>query len=182
MPGDLEQLIDTLRRTSWSSRTLETDKALRSRLRRIDIHQVVRLSEPARAEGGTAAVIALYRAWIDVQEGQSPHAFIAWFNLGAELSALGDAAGSELCWRNALVLKSDFYQAAVNLGLGLEARGDTPATICNQRAKIANSIRVSFAQSLDGGESGLAARQFGGDKSKHDCQHDAGDYRALQSI
>lgn len=124
MPGELEQLIETLRRASWSSRTLETDKGLRSRLRKIDIHQVVRLSEPARAEGGTAAVIALYRAWIDVQEGQWPHAFIAWFNLGAELSALGDAAGSELCWRNALVLKSDFYQAAVNLGLGLEARGD----------------------------------------------------------
>jgi len=123
MSGDLGVLIEQLRRKAWSSATLSSDKGIRDRLRRLDIHELVRLTEPARAEVGPVATVAIYRAWIDLQEGRSPHAFIAWFNLGAELSAAGDTAGAELCWRNALAIKADFYQAAVNLGLSLEARG-----------------------------------------------------------
>lgn len=123
MPGQLEQLVDQLRRMAWSPKTIGTNAEVRDQLRKLEVQEIVRLTEPAKAEGGAAAVVALYRAWLGLQDGRSPHAFVGWFNLGAELSAVGDVAGAETCFRNAVALKPDFYQAAVNLGLNLEARG-----------------------------------------------------------
>lgn len=124
MAADVDGVLETLRRKSWSRPAIASDNGIRSKIRRFDIGDIVRLTEFAKAEAGPAASIDLYRAWIDLQEGRSPHAFVAWFNLGTELSALKESSAAQLCFRNALALKPDFYQAAINLGLNLEANGN----------------------------------------------------------
>ena len=129
MAPNLEQLVGLLRRKTWAPEVFAKDAGLRRGLQSLQIHDVVRLSELARTEGGPGSVIALYRAWIDLGGTNAQHTFIAWFNLGAELSSIGETAAAELCWRNALAIKQDFYQAAVNLGLSLETRGETAAAL-----------------------------------------------------
>ncbi|MEO3474645.1 glycosyl transferase family 1 [Roseomonas sp. CAU 1739] len=66
--------------------------------------------------------VAAYRAWLAANPA-SPQRFAAWFNLGALLGATGDRAASMIAYRQALALKPDLHQAAVNLGLALEAEG-----------------------------------------------------------
>ena len=50
--------------------------------------------------------------------------YAGWFNLGVELSSGGDGDNAILAYKNALVLQADCFQAAVNLGLQYEAKGD----------------------------------------------------------
>ncbi len=66
--------------------------------------------------------IAAYRAWLAANPA-SPQRFAAWFNLGALLGNAGDRAAAMIAYRQALTLKPDLHQAAVNLGLMLEADG-----------------------------------------------------------
>lgn len=66
--------------------------------------------------------IAAYRGWLAANP-TSPQRFAAWFNLGALLSSAGDRATAMIAYRQALALKPDLHQAAVNLGLALEADG-----------------------------------------------------------
>jgi len=66
--------------------------------------------------------VAAYRAWLAANPA-SPQRFAAWFNLGALLGQTGDRAAAMIAYRQALALKPDLHQAAVNLGLMLEAEG-----------------------------------------------------------
>jgi predicted O-linked N-acetylglucosamine transferase (SPINDLY family) len=66
--------------------------------------------------------VAAYRAWLAANPG-SPQRFAAWFNLGALLGSAGNRAGAMIAYRQTLALKPDLHQAAVNLGLALEADG-----------------------------------------------------------
>ncbi|MBR0672500.1 acetylglucosamine transferase [Roseomonas soli] len=66
--------------------------------------------------------IAAYRTWLGGNP-VSPQRFAAWFNLGVLLGAGGDRQGAMVAYRQALALKPDLHQAAVNLGLALEAEG-----------------------------------------------------------
>ncbi len=79
--------------------------------------------------GDRQAAIALYRGWIDRDGAGAPHAFAAWFNLGVELARAGNRPGAAVAYRNALALRPDFHQAAINLGLLLEAGGETEAAL-----------------------------------------------------
>ena len=69
-----------------------------------------------------AQAMAAYRAWLAANPA-SPQRFAAWFNLGALLGGTGDRAAAMVAYRQALALKPDLHQAAVNLGLALEAEG-----------------------------------------------------------
>jgi predicted O-linked N-acetylglucosamine transferase (SPINDLY family) len=129
MATPLEQLVSLLRRKAWSPEALAREAGIRKLLQSLEIPDLLRLSEPARMESGPGAVIALYRTWIDLCAARSQHTFIAWFNLGAEMSSVGERDAADLCWRNALAIKPDFYQAAVNLGLSLETRGDVAGAL-----------------------------------------------------
>jgi predicted O-linked N-acetylglucosamine transferase (SPINDLY family) len=80
-------------------------------------------------DGSAAAEIGLYRDWLEVNAGRSAQLFAGWYNLGASLAKHGDRANAAIAYHNALALKPDFYQAAVNLGLSLEATGDTEAAL-----------------------------------------------------
>ena len=66
--------------------------------------------------------VSAYRGWL-AANATSPQRFAAWFNLGALLGNQGDRAAAMIAYRQALALKPDLHQAAVNLGLALEADG-----------------------------------------------------------
>lgn len=91
--------------------------------------QLVQAIELTSAKRGRGGVIGLYRAWIAAHGGGAPQLFAAWFNLGVELGKVGDTANAVTAYRNALALRPDFHLAAVNLGLVLEAGGNTDAAL-----------------------------------------------------
>ena len=63
----------------------------------------------------------LYQTWL--KRTPSPHAHVAYFNLGATLSNLEDFAGAEAAYRQAIALSPGFIQPRFNLGLVLERLG-----------------------------------------------------------
>jgi predicted O-linked N-acetylglucosamine transferase (SPINDLY family) len=73
--------------------------------------------------------IDLYREWLAANAQSSPHLFAGWYNLGATLAKHGDRNNAVRAYTNAIALKPDFSPAAVNLGLSLEATGDTEAAL-----------------------------------------------------
>lgn len=76
-----------------------------------------------RLEQARKAPVAavLYEAWL--KRTKSPLAHVAYFNLGATLSGLGDLSGAEEAYRNAIALAPGFVQPRLNLGLLFERAG-----------------------------------------------------------
>lgn len=66
--------------------------------------------------------VAVYRSWL-AANATSPQRFAAWFNLGALLGSAGARGTAMIAYRQAMALRPDLHQAAVNLGLTLEAEG-----------------------------------------------------------
>jgi SAM-dependent methyltransferase len=100
--------------------------------------------------GDPRHVAGRYQAWIRRHGGASPALFAAWFNLGAELNGAGDKAGAIDAYRNALALRPDFYQAALNLGMILEAEGQTDAALAIwQQALQPEEVRTSLLAHRD---------------------------------
>jgi predicted O-linked N-acetylglucosamine transferase (SPINDLY family) len=94
-----------------------------NRLRQVSLGDLILAAaavDPATARTG---IIELYRAWIASQGPGAPQLFVAWFNLGAELSGTGDIPGAMLAFRNVLMLSPHFEAAAINLARLLEADG-----------------------------------------------------------
>lgn len=82
-----------------------------------------------------ASASTAYRAWIDANP-QSPQGFIAQFNLGVLLAGAGDRAAAAEAYRQALAAKPDLWQAAVNLGLALEAQGQPEAAMATWQSAL----------------------------------------------
>ena len=87
----------------------------------MDLPTLLAQCDQLRQSGQQAAIIPLYQRWLSVT--QSPARHVVWFNLGVELSNLGDAAGAEKAYLQALALKPDLTEAQFNLGNSLEALG-----------------------------------------------------------
>jgi predicted O-linked N-acetylglucosamine transferase (SPINDLY family) len=83
----------------------------------------------AEQDTSAAAEIGLYRDWLEANAGRSAPLFAGWYNLGASLAKHGDRTNAVIAYSNALALKPDFHPAAVNLGLSLEAKGETEAAL-----------------------------------------------------
>ena len=75
-----------------------------------------------------SVTIPAYQAWIAANPTH-PQALAAWFNLGVELAQANEPMQAVICYRNALALKADFHEAAINLGLALESAGQTEAAL-----------------------------------------------------
>jgi predicted O-linked N-acetylglucosamine transferase (SPINDLY family) len=73
--------------------------------------------------------IELYQRWLEANAQISPHLFAGWYNLGATLAKHGDRGNAAIAYGNAIALKPDFSPAAVNLGLSLEANGNTEGAL-----------------------------------------------------
>jgi predicted O-linked N-acetylglucosamine transferase (SPINDLY family) len=134
--GDASSPVDT---AAWLAALLAADTAhaiapnqmpaIQARLRHIGFDAVVTAIEHASPGLAGHAEIRLYQDWIAANAGGSPHLFAAWFNLGVALAREGDRANAAVAYSNARVLKPDFHAAAVNLGLALEAMGQTSAAL-----------------------------------------------------
>ena len=94
-------------------------------LARFDALHVIAAVDAFALPAGAPLNIALYRTWLDRVGATSTSAFAIWFNLGIQYVAPGELQNRITSYKNALLLKPDFYQAAVNLGLAYEAAGDT---------------------------------------------------------
>lgn len=95
-------------------------------LKQMRLEGLLALFDAVPVARGNAA--ALYRAWIDANPG-SLQAPFAWFNLGVEYAQSSDSSSACLAYQQALALKPDLYQAAINLGLALEQQGQADAAL-----------------------------------------------------
>ena len=92
----------------------------------VELTDVIKVAETMAPLGGSPMVIGLYRNWIAANSGdQGAHQplFAAWFNIGAEYAKTGALDRAIEAYTQALVLKPQFHQAAINLGLSYEAQG-----------------------------------------------------------
>ena len=157
MPLDTTWLA-TVPGSGISPEFLDRDNAaLREHLRAASFTDLIFAAAAIGPETGRTNVIALYRGWIASQGPGSPPLFAAWFNLGAELTRAGDAAGAMQAYRQALVLRPHFGTAAIGLAGLLEAaerkedaiavlnsalQPDAERTgLLNQRARLLEQIK-----------------------------------------
>ncbi len=125
MSPDLTAIISHIEKKSWTYDPKIDGEKIQRFLHALKVDELIQLMEVIKPRCGAAPVIQIYQSWINLNTGRSPHLFVAWFNLGTELSAAGDQVNAATSYRNALALKPDFYQAAVNLGLMQENAGQT---------------------------------------------------------
>ena len=99
------------------------------RLKQTAFETIVATIECARPGLSRQAEIQLYQDWIAANVGGNTHLFAAWFNLGVAFARDGEPNRAVIAYNNARNLNPVFYQASVNLGLTLEAMGQTDAAL-----------------------------------------------------
>lgn len=72
-------------------------------------------------------LVEMLHGWLQVQGAGTPGAGLVWFNMGVELSRLDRPGDAATAYQNALLLRPDLWQAAINLANLREAAGDTDA-------------------------------------------------------
>ncbi len=98
---------------------------------KVDLMEIMARAEGLKAAGKVEEGIAVYKDWLE--DTLSPLRFVAWFNLGASLSSVGRKPEALLAYQEALVLKPDFGEAHVNLGLMLEDQGKVEEALAQWR-------------------------------------------------
>ena len=102
-----------------------------SALGKLDLVEILSRTEGLKAGGQIEHAIILYQDWLKATS--SPFRFVALFNMGASLSGLGRKEEAEAAYREAIVIKPDFAEARVNLGLLLEDQGKFEDAIAQWR-------------------------------------------------
>jgi predicted O-linked N-acetylglucosamine transferase (SPINDLY family) len=126
---DIGWLTGLLAGQTWPPLLPPAEEARRQRaLQAMRLEALLPLLERASQEGRRGITLGAYQAWLAANPGH-PQAVAAWFNLGVEFAQTGEQGQAATCYRNALALKADFHEAAVNLGLALEAAGDAEAAL-----------------------------------------------------
>jgi predicted O-linked N-acetylglucosamine transferase (SPINDLY family) len=90
----------------------------------ISLQQVMARADALTAQGDTPAAVACYKDWLSSEVSEDVLRHAALFNMGVLLRNLGQIDEAINCYREALKYKPDLYQAAVNLGLAYEAKGN----------------------------------------------------------
>jgi len=103
---------------------------------KLELLEVMRLSDRLCAEGKKDAAKALYARWIE--ETDSPLLYVACFNLGVLLAADGDFIQATQLNRRALSVNPDLLQARLNLGTYLEQQGNIEETLEQWRFVLAH--------------------------------------------
>ncbi len=143
LTADAAWLAKILQRKAGKAFSEAEVKEVDERLARVALGELLRVFELARPARQT--VIAIYQHWINANTGRSPQLFAAWYNLAVELGAAGDRANAITANSNALALKPDFAQAAVNMGLAQEAEGRPEEALATwQRALQADESRTQL--------------------------------------
>ncbi len=95
-------------------------------------------------QSGRAPLAAvLYQTWLN--RTPSPHAHLIHFNLGAALTNLGDLAGAERAYREAIALSPGFVQPRLNLGMVLERHGQLDKAI-EEWSWVAQNVPAEVAE------------------------------------
>jgi len=90
----------------------------------ISLQQVMNQADALSAQGNIQAAVTCYKNWLGSDTSEDVLRHVALFNLGILLRNAGQVDEAIDCYREALKLKADLYQAAVNLGLAFEAKGN----------------------------------------------------------
>lgn len=144
----LSKQDDTLAASGQGS----TDPALeaylvRARSEQMTLPELLNTAQGLAQSGQTAAVLALYEAW--VTHSTNPNRHIAMFNWGTVLSGASKTQEAIDVYHQALALKPDFVQAKVNLGHQLELLGKTDAALATwQEALVLLDQQPGADQSL----------------------------------
>lgn len=142
LPADIPtSLADLLAAYATSSAQPPQTAETADRLRHVSFEVVVAAVEQGRPDLAINAEIWLYQNWIAANAATThvtvnQHLFAAWFNLGVAFARTGNPAQAAVAYGNAYDLKTDFYPAAINLGLALEAMGQTDAALHTWNAAI----------------------------------------------
>ena len=89
----------------------------------ISLDQLLRECDALREAGQAQVAIERYQQWLAVSV--NPHKPLALFNLGALLQSTGDCAGAAEVYQQCLVLRPQFAEVSINLGLVFERLGQT---------------------------------------------------------
>ncbi|MDB5381804.1 MAG: O-linked acetylglucosamine transferase [Rhodospirillales bacterium] len=128
----------------WPLEGSDDAERLRAYCAVLPLETLLPLTEQASRQGHRAATVAAYRTWI-VANPSGPQIFAAWFNLGVELAQTRDHAAAAQAYSQALVLQPKLDQAAVNLGLALEAQGQPDAALAVwDQALQSTAMRVAL--------------------------------------
>lgn len=100
------------------------DPDLERRLAAMDVGDLVQHVDAGKTADGEAGSIALYRAWLALSVNKPGQLFAAWYNLGVQLNAAGAVAEAAAAFEQALSVRADLFQAAINAGLCHERLGD----------------------------------------------------------
>lgn len=132
LPGD-DRLISDMLSDGQSIAAIAPDglAALRRAVQGLDLVGLVSAAEAALAEDAAQ----LYDFWLTAH-GASLAACAAWFNLGVLHMKAGRPSDAVTCYRQALLIKPDMTEAAINLGSALEAAGDAEAALAGWRAAL----------------------------------------------
>ena len=132
MPGDDALLTRVLARPGGLGAAPASDQPYLARaVVGLDLLGLVSHAEALEA----AEAAPLYELWLSAHGGEMP-ACAAWFNLGVARMRGADPSGAVAAYRNALRLKPDMAEAAINLGTALEASGQTEAALGAWRAAL----------------------------------------------
>ena len=129
LSSNFEQMRALLDQKNWLVAIAAEDMLFRPLMQTLSFTEIQDIVNIAKSINRQDAIVPLYSSWIDVNGQTSAQVYAVWFNLGVELSNMGDRENSIISYRNAVVLKPDCYQAAVNLGLQMEGKGEIPAAL-----------------------------------------------------
>lgn len=125
-------------------------------LRLLTVPDLLSLSTGVSA-AGRPLLVQMLHSWLIMQGEVTPATGLVWFNLGVELSNLSRSGDAATAYQNALLLRPDLWQAAVNLANLREAAGDVQGaadllgralqddqariTLLNQRGRVLEGQR-----------------------------------------
>lgn len=132
LPGDAEMLNSALAAPGGLA-ALDPARlaAMQRAVQGLDLVGLVLAAEKAGAEDAAQ----LYDFWLTVH-GKNPAACAAWFNLGILHMKAGRPGDAAVCYRQALLIKPDMAEAAINLGTALEAAGEVEGALASWRAAL----------------------------------------------
>lgn len=117
---------------------------LGSDLAGLSLEQLFLDCDALRDAGEVQAAIDRYRQWLAVSV--HPHKPLALFNLGALLQSTGDCAGAAEVYQQCLVLRPQFAEASINLGLVYERLGQIPQALAQWADVVAQKYLVESVE------------------------------------
>jgi predicted O-linked N-acetylglucosamine transferase (SPINDLY family) len=132
LPGDRPLIAMALsQNTGLAALDPSEMAAVRRAVQGLDLVGLVSVCEAASPPDA----IQIYDLWL-AMHGSSLAASAAWFNLGVLQAKAGRPADAVACYRQALAIKPDMTEAAINLGTALEASGDIEGALAGWRAAL----------------------------------------------